>query len=173
METDKKTCCFFGHRKISDADSIESKLYEVIENLITTNNTDAFLFGSKSEFDDLCLKVVTSLKEKYPYIKRIYARSAYPEISDDYRRYLLEMYEETYFPEGAKNAGRAVYVERNYNMIDKSDVCVIYFKDDYLPLRRKNSRRNLFDYQPKSGTGIAYQYAVKKNRTIINLAKDI
>ena len=31
-----------------------------------------------------------------------------------------------------------------------------------------DSRKNLFDYQPKSGTKVAYDYAVKKKRTIIN-----
>ena len=79
--------------------------------------------------------------------------------------------EETYYPERAINAGKAVYVERNCEMIDKSEYCIVYYKDEYLPPRRKKSRRDLFDYQPKSGTGIAYQYAVKKNKTVINVAE--
>ena len=39
------------------------------------------------------------------------------------------------------------------------------------PSRRKNSRRDLFDYKPKSGTAVAYDYAVKKRKKIINLAE--
>lgn len=35
--------------------------------------------------------------------------------------------------------------------------------------RHKNSRRDLFDYQPKSGTTVAYDYAVKKKKEIINV----
>ena len=31
-------------------------------------------------------------------------------------------------------------------------------------------RRDLFDYQPKSGTAVAYDYAVKKKKEIINVA---
>ena len=173
MNEEKKVCCFFGHRKISDADSLKIKVYETMENLILHNGVDTFLMGSKSEFDRLCRKVVSELKEKYTYIKRIYIRAEYPDINEDYENYLLESCEETYYPERARNAGKAVYVERNCEMIDKSDYCSAYFKDSYLPPRRKNSRRDLFDYQPKSGTGIAYKYAVQKKRTIINLAEKI
>ena len=57
-----------------------------------------FLFGSKSEFDDLSWEVVTKLKETNPYIKRIYVRSAFQHIDKSYEEYLLESYEETYFP---------------------------------------------------------------------------
>lgn len=173
MNEEKKVCCFFGHRKISDADSLKIKVYETMENLILHNGVDTFLMGSKSEFDRLCRKVVSELKEKYTYIKRIYIRAEYPDINEDYENYLLESCEETYYPERARNAGKAVYVERNCEMIDKSDYCIAYFKDSYLPPRRKNSGRDLFDYQPKSGTGIAYKYAVQKKRTIINLAEKI
>lgn len=171
MSEKRKTCCFFGHRKISEVESLKNIVYEVMENLILHNNVDTFLMGSKSEFDRLCRKVVSELKEKYTHIKRIYVRAEYEVISDSYEKYLLENCEETYYPERARNAGKAVYVERNCEMIDKSDCCIVYYKDGYLPPRRKNSRRDLFDYQPKSGTGIAYKYAVQKKKEIINLAE--
>ncbi len=172
MSEKRKTCCFFGHRKIAEEDTLKIKVYEVMENLILHNNVDTFLMGSKSDFDCLCRKVVSELKEKYTYIKRIYVRAEYPDINEDYENYLLESCEETYYPERLRNAGKAVYVERNYEMIDKSDYCIVYFKDSYLPPVRKNSRRDLTDYQPKSGTAVAYEYAMKK-RTIINLADEI
>ena len=173
MNEERKSCCFFGHRKITDADTLKINVYEVMENLILHNNVDTFLMGSKSEFDSLCRKVVSELKERYTYIKRIYIRAEYPDISDSYEKYLLKSCEETYYPERARNAGKAVYVERNCEMIDKSDYCIVYYKKEYLPPRRKNSKRDLFDYQPKSGTGIAYQYAVKKNKTVINVAEKL
>jgi hypothetical protein len=56
-------------------------------------------------------------------------------------------------------------------MIDKSGYCVVYFDENYIPPRRKSGRRALSDYQPKSGTEIAYKYAVKKATTIINVIK--
>ena len=62
----------------------------------------------------------------------------------------------------------AAYVECNYEMIEKSNYCVIYYDENYMPPRRKNSRRDLFDYQPNSGTKRAYDYAVTKNLKILN-----
>ena len=169
----EKTACFFGHRRISVTDDLKSRLYKEIENLITTDGIDNFLFGSKSQFDDLCYKIVSELKEKHPDIRRIYVRAEFEYIDGEgsgaYREGLLEHYEDTYYPECVSGAGKAVYVKRNQHMIDKSSVCVVFYDENYLPARRKQSRRDLFDYQPASGTGIAYQYAVKKKKKIINI----
>ena len=170
-EINRHTCCFFGHRKIHETDDLKKELYNVIEDLILTQNVNIFLFGSKSEFNSLCLEVVTELKEIYPYIKRVYVRAAFENIDIGYEKYLLESYEKTYYPEKIRGAGKAAYVERNYEMIDKSKYCVIYYDEDYKPPRRRNSKRDLVEYQPKSGTKIAYDYAEKKENKIINLCK--
>ena len=170
-EINRHTCCFFGHRKINETDDLKKELYNVIEDLILTQNVNIFLFGSKSEFNSLCLEVVTELKEIYLYIKRVYVRAAFENIDIGYEKYLLESYEKTYYPEKIRGAGKAAYVERNYEMIDKSKYCVIYYDEDYKPPRRRNSKRDLVEYQPKSGTKIAFDYAEKKENKIINLCK--
>ena len=167
MGTDK-ACCFFGHRKINETPELIERITKEIEFLITENEVSVFYFGSKSRFDDLCHKVTTELKDKYPHIKRVYVRSAFQLIPDWYENSLLEHYEDTYFPEHIENAGKASYVERNQEMINKSDFCVAYYDENYAPPRR-NSRRDLTDYQPKSGTRLAYDYAVKKGKEIINV----
>ena len=77
-------------------------------------------FESKSRFNSLCLELVTVIKEKYPHIKRIYVRAEYPYISEHYKDYLLESYEGTYYPENIIGSGRVAYVERNYEIINKS-----------------------------------------------------
>ena len=164
-----KTCCFFGHRNINETEELKSKLIEIIEKLIVDKKVDTFLFGSKSRFNSRCLELVTELKEKYSHIKRIYVRSAFQHIPDWYEDSLLKHYEGTYFPEYMENAGKASYVERNQEMIIHSKFCVVYYDENYLPPRRKNSRRDLFDYQPKSGTAVAYEYAVRKKKQIINI----
>ena len=114
------TCCFFGHRTINETEQLKNKLYEIIEMLIIYENVDTFLFGSKSRFNDLCYELVSAVKEKHSHIKRIYVRAEYPYINNDYKNYLLKSYEDTYYPEKILNSGRAVYVERNCEMIDKS-----------------------------------------------------
>lgn len=166
-----KSCCFIGHRTIKDKETIEKRLIEKVTTLIK-EGVDTFYFGSRSRFDDLAWEVVSKLKKEYQEIKRIYVRSSYAYIDDSYKNYLLESYEDTYMPDGVENAGAASYVERNQAMINLSDVCVFYYDENYLPARRKQSRCALSDYQPKSGTKIAFDYATKKGKKIINIAKE-
>lgn len=151
----ENTCCFIGHREISVTDELKEKLRVVIECLIVDENIDTFLFGSKSQFDDLCYDIVTEIKKKYPHIKRIFVRAEYPYIDESYEAYLLESYEDTYFPKSVLDAGKARYVKRNCEMIDNSRFCIVYYKEDYSPKGRK------------SGTKIALAYAEKKKKTII------
>ena len=153
----EKTCCFFGHRKINETEKLKVKLYKTIESLVVNENVDTFLFGSKSRFDSLCLEWVTKLKEKYPHIKRIYVRAEFPVISDNYKDYLLESYEDTYYPKKIIDSGRAAYVERNFEMINQSRFCLVYYDESYAPSKRK------------SGTKIALAYAIKHQKTILLL----
>lgn len=167
---EKKVCCFFGHRKVADKEQLRKRLYKTVEDLIIYNNVSIFLLGSKSEFNALSREVLAELKEKYPYIHRIYIRAEYQYIDDSYEAYLLQSCDETYYSERAIGAGKAVYVQRNGELIDKADICVVYYNGGYLPPRRRNGKKDLFDYQPPSGTQIAYDYAKRKKKTIINLA---
>ncbi len=153
-----KTCCFIGHRKINETEGLKNRLWDLIENLILEHNVTTFLFGSKSGFNDLCEEALIKAKEKHPRIKRIYVRADYPYIEESYEKYLLQFCDETYFPEKLVNAQKSAYVQRNYEMIDKSDFCVFYFSEQEAPTTRK------------SGTKIALNYAIKKNKNIFNLA---
>ena len=155
----ENTCCFFGHRKINETEKLKSKLIEIIEKLIVDEKVDTFLFGSKSRFNCLCLELVTEIKEKYPHIKRIYVRAEYPYISEHYKNYLLENYEDTYYPEHIRDSGRAAYVERNYEMINKSKFCIVYYDEPNAPTTRK------------SGTKLALNYAKKHNKKIVIFPK--
>lgn len=157
-----RCCCFFGHRKIEETEKLKNIVLSTAENLIVNKNVDTFLFGSKSDFDKLCYKIITELKKKYLHIRRIYVRAEYPHINDSYHNFLLKSYEETYYPERIIDAGKAVYVERNYEMINKSSYSIVYYDENYSPPKRRTSKKDLTDYQPKSGTKIAYDYAVKK-----------
>jgi len=151
-----QSCCFLGHKEIIVNDLLIAKVKYIVEDLIVNKNVATFLFGSKSQFIDLCLEIVSEFKEKYPYIRRIYIRAEYPYITENYKNYLLGSYEDTYYPEKIINAGKSVYVERNYEIIEKSDYCVIYYNETVTE-----------SYKRESGTKIAYEYAKKKNKSII------
>ena len=156
----ENTCCFIGHININETEELKLELREIIEKLIVENSVDTFLFGSKSRFNRLCLETVTQIKEKYSHIKRIYVRAEYSYIGDSYKAYLLESYDYTYFPEKIIGAGKAVYVELNCEIIDKSRFCIVYYSEQNAPTIRK------------SCTKIALDYAMKQGKRIININKE-
>ena len=159
--------CFIGHRKIGDVGQLKDKVKRAIAALIA-EGADTFFFGSKSEFDDLCREIVGEFRLLDSNLKRVYVRAEYPIIDSSYEQYLLQFYEETYFPQRMEKAGRKIYVERNQEMIDQSDACVFYYNAKYkLPPVRRNSA--LPDIQRESGTAIAFEYARRRGKRIINL----
>ena len=187
----EKSCSFFGHRKIKETKELVSRVRNEIENLIVKHNVRVFLFGSRSDFDTLCHSIVTELKEKYPDIKRkVYTCKSEACTLEKERAYWEEIYshfekkpvallgvEEEVEHKNKYLAGKAQYVERNQAMIDDSAYCIFYYDPFYLPPRRKYSKRSVGDYQPKSGTQLAFDYAHQKRRggkdlTIINVYED-
>ncbi len=182
-ENNKSVCSFLGHMKIDITQELIVRLKTTIEDLILNNNVSIFLFGSNSEFNDLCHKVVTDLMQRYTFIKRVaYTCKSEVCILESERQKWEELYskslkekvhllgfEEEYEHKTKYVSGRAGYIERNYSMIDDSDYCIFYFDKSYLPPVRKKSKRNVSSYQPKSGTNLAYRYAIQKNKVIINL----
>lgn len=150
----KHTCCFIGHRTIRETNELKMKLRKTMEDLIVRERVDTFLFGRKSRFEGLCLELVTEIQKIYPHSRRVYVRADFPIIREEYKAYLLENYEETYYP-ASLHAGKAVYVERNREMIDNSHFCIIYYDEQQFPDNRK------------SGTAIALAYARKRGKRII------
>ena len=149
--------CFIGHRTITITDELYERIRTTVLDLIDNQDVDTFLFGSRSQFDELCLKIVTEIKEIRPHIRRIYVRAEYPYISADYKKYLLTFYDETYMPESIIHAGKAVYIERNRHMIDSSDICIFYCDT------------NSIHDQYYMGTRLAYRYAQKMSRLMHNM----
>ncbi|MCH5164079.1 MAG: DUF1273 family protein [Clostridiales bacterium] len=177
------TVCFIGHRTVDNAEQIKTKLFDTLSTLIA-KGTDTFIFGSRSDFDCLCWEVVTKLKESYPHIKRISCNAPHETVftsTEERERYeyLFSQivkhtghyadYEEAVSSQKSLKANKNTYIMRNQEMIDGSDVCVFYYNKDYLPPRRKQSKRSVFDYQPKSGTAIAVAYALQKKKIVINI----
>ncbi|MBO4473181.1 MAG: DUF1273 family protein [Clostridia bacterium] len=177
-------CCFIGHRKLEVTDELISRLKQEIEKLILSGVTH-FLFGTRSEFNSLCHKVVSDLKQSYPQILRI-AYTTFHEcvvLQKEVERYEsimsqlwhrevhLQGYEEEITPTVLRKSGKASYLERNRIMIDDSDYCVFYYDEKYRPDRRELSRKYLNNVlsSAQSGTASAFRYATRKKKTIINV----
>lgn len=178
----EKTVCFIGHRTVDNAEQVKTKLFDTLSALIS-NGADTFLFGSRSDFDTLCWEVVTELQEQFPHLKRISYNAPHEtaftskEERESCEKFFSQMtkrevhytdYEEAVSSTKSIKANKNAYIMRNQEMIDNSDVCVFYYNKDYLPPRRKAQNKFLPDYQPKSGTAIAYAYAVQKKKQIYN-----
>ena len=147
--------CFIGHRTITVTNELCERIRTTVLDLIDNQGVDTFLFGNRSQFDELCLKIVTEIKEIRPHIKQIYVRAEYHYISADYEKYLLTFYDETYMPANIIHAGKAVYIERNRHMIDSSDICIFCIHSN-----------NLCNHST-SGSSKSYYHAKKRKLTII------
>jgi len=157
------TVAFIGHRKINETPELKKQLIELIERLILEKSATTFLFGSRSAFDDLCYKAVTKLKARYPQIRRVYVRSEYENLDKMYIDLILSDYEEKEFPKRVRNAGYRSYIQRNRAMIDRCDLAIMYYNENIPPYINRNR------LQTNSGTKLAFEYAKKQNKPIINL----
>ena len=155
---------FIGHSKLQFDNGFRIQQNTLLLSLIDKRKADTFLLGSRSDFNDLCLEVVTEIQKERPGIKRVYVRAEYPYISRDYENYLLESYDATYIPENVIDAGKAAYVERNFHMIDKAGLCIFYYDENYKPPLKPATRGRITREQPNSGTKVAYEYATSKRK---------
>lgn len=164
-------CCFIGHRNVNLDEKQMNELNILLDDLINKKKIDSFLFGSKSNFDNICLKIVSQLKKIYPNIKRIgypckNEMFFYEKDKEKYNKNFLTIIgqninilfvDETISFKNQEKTGKYSYIKRNQEMINASDICIFYYDEHY----------NL----KKSGTKIAYDYALKNKKTIINIYK--
>ncbi len=145
------TCCFFGHKNIPDDISIKLSIYNTVRKQIQWDSVKTFYFYGKDRFNIIGKNVIASLKEEYPYIKSVYVRSDSCDIADDEFEY-----------------DQKFCVKNKYDLIDKSDVCIMYYSEDYViessPIDDDSTNTELV-----SDTRDAYIYAKRKNKIIINI----
>ena len=171
-----KKCAIFGHRKIDEEDKnyLDSKVFTTFEQFINRGDK-TFLFGSNSDFNDLCYSTITNLQTKYTGVERIGYLCA-SEIAftldekDNYFKYIervkakgkdIKTYEDI---KQFDFENRNLYIERNKKMIDDADICIFYYKEGK---KTKNNNGEITN----SGTKIALEYAKLKNKEIFIINK--
>lgn len=127
-----KFCCVFGHWEIDEKEiEIEEKLKEAFIDLIEKKNVKTFFFGGFGNFDSLCYKVVTELKNKYTDLSRIYVCDDYKYIDRPWKRHVwlkARVYEEfVYFDMEYRGFYKRIYF-RNCEIINHSDYGVFYIR---------------------------------------------
>ena len=152
---EKLTVSFFGHRFIDDSQTVEQKLYELLRIIISRGDREVeFLVGRNGDFDMIATSVIRRLKKEIN-AKNVFLTLVLPYETAELRNN-TEAFENFYdsieISEASvdKNFKYAI-TARNRDMIDRSDMVVVYVKNQ---------------------SGGAYQslrYAEKNDKRIINL----
>lgn len=144
---EEKIVCFAGHRYDWQNVGIESKLREIIINLIKKGYT-IFYNGGKGYFDKISASIVIDLKKKFPYIKLYRVLADYHQ--DKQKWELPSCYDGSILPEIEQCYYKARITKRNEWMIDNSDILVCHVIEKF-----------------KSGAYNTMRYAQKVNKAII------
>lgn len=162
------SCCIIGHRKIIDnIEKIKTLIEQQFINLIEKENVKIFNLGYYGEFNDLCYNVLNSLKIKYQIKTVLFSLNNEFAFTFDEAEQYLSKYKNKKFPykifdeiKYLNNIDETKFkyacVLRNKNLIDESDYCLFYNKENYVLSNNRNS-----------GTKIAFDYAKKQNKNII------
>ena len=151
---DKYTVSLFGHRIIEDYQFVESKLYELLRIAIQKGVEVEFLVGRNGDFDLMASSVIRKLKKETGN-DNIFLTLVLPYETAELRNN-TESFESYYdsieICEGSADCNfKYAIVARNRDMIDRSDMVVVYVKNEF------------------GGAYQALKYAEKNQKRIINL----
>lgn len=148
MSTVEKTCSCFGHSHVDMTDELKARTRIEIDRAVE-DGVRIFLFGGRSDFDDLCYDLVTEKRNADPQlkIKRVFCFALENQLRKPPRWFILKEYEALECPTKHFDYWYTAIYYRNLAMIDQSDLILFWVK------RRENS-----------GAYKTYQYAVKKRK---------
>ena len=112
-------CSFFGHRDVEITDDLIKRTTNEIEAAIN-DGCRTFYFGGYSDFDSLCHKIVTSIKEAKPdlALNRVYCVSQEKYLRKKVRYFNKEDYDDViYLMPSFEGWYKSIYY-RNCAMID-------------------------------------------------------
>ena len=153
MKTIEKTCSCFGHFDVDITDDLIARTRIEIDKAVT-DGIRIFLFGGRSDFDDLCYDLVTVKKNAEPQlgIKRVFCFPLENQLRKPPWWYKRKEYEALECPTKDFDYWYTSIYYRNLAMIDQSDLILFWVEE------RENS-----------GAYKTYRYAVKKHKRIVNL----
>ncbi len=127
MESEKRyTCCFDGNVGVESTEALYTKVYDIVEKLITEEKVNTFLFETKKGFEGIGFTIVLALRLKYPHIQRIRVSTGVPFISDFCMDDSLEGFDDTYYPGRILYTEKLVYQGQKGERTKLSGFCAIY-----------------------------------------------
>ena len=155
----ERTCCFTGHRRISNDEVKEVKTR--LKHTISAAIDQGYLYfgaGGALGFDTLAAFTVLELKKKYPYIKLILVLPCINQ-TKGWSKKDVEVYEQIKsrcdkYVYTSENYFNGCMQKRNRHLVDNSSLCVCYLTEN------------------RGGTVYTVNYARQKGLKVINLAGD-
>ncbi len=152
---DKLTVSLFGHRIIEDYVTVEAKLYELLR-IITQKGYGEFEFlvGRNGDFDLMSASVIRKLKKETGN-ENVFLTLVLPyetaELRDNTEAF-ESYYDSIEICEASADCNfKYAIVARNRDMIDRSDMVIVYVKNE------------------SGGAYQALKYAEKNQKRVINL----
>ncbi len=152
---EKLTVSLFGHRIIDDSQTVEQKLYELLRIIMSRGDREVeFLVGRNGDFDLMTASVVRRLKKEIN-AENVFLTLVLPYETAELRNN-TEAFENFYDSIEISEASadqnfKFAIVARNRDMIDRSDMVVVYVKNQ------------------SGGAFQSLRYAEKNEKRIINL----
>lgn len=143
-----KTCCFFGHRNIIRENFIIKTIKPLIIEKINDNYLN-FIVGTHGQFDLLVYEILKELKRTFKKItiSRVFTNLSILNKEKNFYKENILLYD----IENIHYKKRIIY--SNECMINDSDLIICYVNNQ----------------QKNSGAKKSLNYAIKKNKLIINL----
>lgn len=153
MDTTEKTCSCFGHSEVDITDDLIARTRAAIDKAVA-DGIRIFLFGGRSDFDDLCYDLVSEKRNAEPQlnIKRVFCFALDKQLRKPPRWFIKKEYEALECPTKDFDYWYTAIYYRNLAMIDQSDLILFWVE------QRENS-----------GAYKTYLYAFKKHKRFVNL----
>ena len=152
------TVAFFGHRYIDNPFAIEARLEKLVAELIRAKPYVVFLVGRDGDFDQLVsstvLRIKRELRDDNSALTLVlpYVRLEFKNNEESFYDY----YDEIEICEEASSTHfKGAIQTRNRSMVDRSDLAIFFVK------------------QEQGGAYQTMKYALKKEKSVINLAEEI
>lgn len=153
MSEKEKVCSCFGHFRVEITDGLRARTGKEVDDAVA-DGVRIFLFGGRSDFDDLVYDIVTDRMTKNPQlgIKRIFCFPLDKQLRTPPHWFKRKEYEALVCPSKDFDWWYTSIYYRNCAMIDQSDLVLFYAEE------RENS-----------GAYKTYKYAVKIHKKLVNL----
>ena len=155
---DVYTVAFFGHRYIDNPFKVEERLEEQIHKLLAEHEYVDFLVGRNGDFDRYASSSVLRARKRYRddnsslVLVLPYAMAEYLNNEENFHDYYTDV--EISYAASKAHPKSAIQI-RNREMVDRADLILCYIE------------------QKEGGAWKTVQYAMKQNKSVINLAEDI